>query len=79
MSFKLEAAGTCGCDERLYPLLKDNVLVDCYTLPKYAAKAAKDLGALEIDAINFDDVESGTRHALKLKPDGLWCHTFSNM
>lgn len=77
--FRIEKKGTNGCPEGKVPLIQDDVCVGCYNLHAEAAQAAKALGATEIDAYNVDDPESDTRHALKLKPDGLWCHTFSNL
>lgn len=76
--FKIEKRGTNGCENQI-PLLQDDTCVGCYDLHALAAQAAKELGATEIDAYNVDDPESDTRHALKLKPDGYWCHTFSNL
>ncbi len=78
--FKVERAGTHGCPEGRYPLLIDDKCVDCFEYPKEAAARAKDLGATSIDAFDYTMPEDElSRHALALKPDGTWCHTFSNM
>lgn len=77
--YRIEHAGTGGCPEREYPLFADDVCVGCFMLPKQAAAAARDMGATEIDAFSVDNPNTDERHALKLKPDGLWCHSFSNM
>lgn len=78
--FKVENAGNNGCSESQFPLLVDGECVGCFDLPKEAAAKARELGATSIDAFDYTRPEDqSSRHALALKPDGTWCHTFSNM
>jgi hypothetical protein len=78
--FKIEKSGSYGCPDNQYPLLVDEECVGCFEYPKEAAAKARDLGANSIDAFDYTMPESeSSRHALALKPDGTWCHTFSNM
>lgn len=79
-SFRLEKSGSHGCPELKYPLLVNDECVGCFDLLKDAAAEARKMGAVAIDSFDYtlpDDESS--RHALALKPDGTWCHTFSNM
>lgn len=79
-TFRIERSGSNGCEDEKYPLLVDDVCIECFEYPKDAAAKAKEMGAVSINAFDYtlpEDVTS--RHALALKPDGTWCHTFSNM
>lgn len=78
--FKVEKSGSFGCEDNKYPLLVDDVCIECFDYPKDAAAKAKEMGATAIDAFDYTLPEDeSSRHALALKPDGTWCHTFSNM
>lgn len=78
--FKVEKAGSYDCPEAQYPLIVDEECVGCFDYPKDAAAKARELGATSIDAFDYTRPEDqSSRHALALKPDGTWCHTFSNM
>lgn len=79
-TYKIEKSGSFGCEENKYPLLVDDVCVGCFEFPKEAAAEARERGATAIDAFDYTLPEDeSSRHALALKPDGTWCHTFSNM